>query len=365
MCRHPVTKEKLSYLDLEKAAPEEGTQVQPRPAKEVDPLVQLYGTKPAAVTKFLQKTLAADGENKIIVFSQWHQMLKLMGTTLKKNKIPFAWAPNADNSDDREKALEEFRSGEKRVLMLSLAHSASGTNLQMANHVVMVEPPGENKAHALATETQAIGRTLRIGQTRQVHVTYFLMEGTIEEDVYGALFAARQTADQASSQESRGERSASRQEQERVAAGGQPDEAKAPREAEAAGVSSPSASQRPSVPDNSRPAKRAKQAKRQTKWDDEDDDDDECIITKVIGTPSAGAMPRQAATNPRERQQPGGSGNVRASPQPMQPPPPPEEAAAGDSTGTKACPICGRKDLTGMGNAEINQHIDSCLSGFA
>ena len=46
----------------------------------------------------------------------------------------------------------------------------------MANHVVMVEPPGENKAHALATETQAIGRTLRIGQTRQVTVTYFLME---------------------------------------------------------------------------------------------------------------------------------------------------------------------------------------------
>ncbi|MEC8112829.1 MAG: hypothetical protein VX121_08745, partial [Pseudomonadota bacterium] len=32
-----------------------------------------------------------------------------------------------------------------RVLLLSSKHNASGTNLQCADHVVFVEPPGTNK----------------------------------------------------------------------------------------------------------------------------------------------------------------------------------------------------------------------------
>ena len=65
-------------------------------------MVQQYGTKPAAIIKFLKETLARDPTNRIILFSQWHQMLGLLGATLRKNKIPFAWAPKAENSADRE-----------------------------------------------------------------------------------------------------------------------------------------------------------------------------------------------------------------------------------------------------------------------
>lgn len=40
--------------------------------------------------------------------------------------------------------------------------------------------------------TQAIGRTLRLGQTQQVKVRYFLMENSIEEDIYEALATTRE-----------------------------------------------------------------------------------------------------------------------------------------------------------------------------
>ena len=54
------------------------------------------------------------------------------------------------------------------MLMLSLAHAAAGTNLQMANHVVLVEPAGQNKSHGAAIEAQAVGRCIRIGQKQLV-----------------------------------------------------------------------------------------------------------------------------------------------------------------------------------------------------
>ena len=64
--------------------------------------------------------------------------------------------------------LQRFKSGQVKVLMLSLAHAAAGTNLQMANHVILVEPAGHNKSHGAAIEAQAVGRCVRLGQTQVV-----------------------------------------------------------------------------------------------------------------------------------------------------------------------------------------------------
>jgi hypothetical protein len=47
----------------------------------------------------------------------------------------------------RDAALSAFRSGSVRVLMLSMEYAASGTNLQCANHVILLEPAGRNPGH--------------------------------------------------------------------------------------------------------------------------------------------------------------------------------------------------------------------------
>ena len=48
------------------------------------------------------------------------------------------------------------------MLLLSSKHNASGTNLQCANHVLFVEPPGTNPRDAYAIETQAISLRVRV-----------------------------------------------------------------------------------------------------------------------------------------------------------------------------------------------------------
>ena len=85
--------------------------------------------------------------------------------------------------------LSKFRAGKLLAILLSLKHSASGTNLQCANHVLLLHPPGRNRADMQAVETQAIGRTVRIGQTRRVVVTRFILNDTIEQRMQQRLLA--------------------------------------------------------------------------------------------------------------------------------------------------------------------------------
>ncbi|ORY41314.1 hypothetical protein BCR33DRAFT_344098 [Rhizoclosmatium globosum] len=211
---------------------------EPMVFKPVPPIVMKHGTKPAAVADFLRKTLAASPDNRIIVFSKWHSMLNLLAKTLNALNIPNLFPKKALNQKVAQEAYEattmstpvskgkkralpsstpdqyetstsriadpinEFKtSSEFRILMLSLQESASGTNLQCANTIVMLEPAsGDNSAHAIATEQQAIGRAVRFGvniffvivrlltkkilANSMVRVYKFIVRGTIEEDLY-------------------------------------------------------------------------------------------------------------------------------------------------------------------------------------
>lgn len=57
--------------------------------------------------------------------------------------------------------------------------------------VIIMEPAGQNSTHGVAMETQAIGRSVRLGQTRHVTVTRFVIEGTIEEKIHELNVEAR------------------------------------------------------------------------------------------------------------------------------------------------------------------------------
>merc|ERR1719162_1354837 len=71
------------------------------------------------------------------------------------------------------------------VLMLSLAQSASGTNLTAASHVVFLHPMlAPTAERSVAHELQAIGRARRHGQRKDVvHVWRFVTVGTVEQDL--------------------------------------------------------------------------------------------------------------------------------------------------------------------------------------
>ena len=140
-----------------------------------------YGSKPAALIRFLE---ARSNDEKVIVFSYWHDTLKLIQTTLRRNKLNSVFC---DKGRQMSQALTEVTSGDVRILLLSAESKASGANLQVASHVVLLDPAGSSAEHGSALEEQAIGRAVRMGQNRNVTVTRFCCKGTLETELFLAI----------------------------------------------------------------------------------------------------------------------------------------------------------------------------------
>ena len=79
---------------------------------------------------------------------------------------------------ERDQVLERFRAGEDPVFLISLKAGGVGLNLTEADYCFLLDPWWNP-----ATEAQAIDRTHRIGQTRQVMVYRLIARDTIEEKV--------------------------------------------------------------------------------------------------------------------------------------------------------------------------------------
>ena len=76
---------------------------------------------------------------RFIVFSQWDNMLRLIGNTLSENGIPNVFVSGHPSVKNR--AIHTFQTDPKtRVIMLSLQNAASGTNLTQATHILFTDP---------------------------------------------------------------------------------------------------------------------------------------------------------------------------------------------------------------------------------
>jgi SNF2 family DNA or RNA helicase len=139
-----------------------------------------YGTKMMALLVFLSELLNSDPTNRIIIFSQYHSMLKLIGRILSCYSIQFVYCEGHVFSMNA--SLTAFQSDPAtRIILLSSEDSNSGIHLTAANHVILVDVLNKSPTEALAAEQQAIGRAVRIGQLRPVTITRFITRNTVEE----------------------------------------------------------------------------------------------------------------------------------------------------------------------------------------
>jgi SNF2 family DNA or RNA helicase len=192
----PMCRTALSELDLQKViikALEELMEGDENPnlpqSKELTGLIQKYGTKMGNLIYYL-RNLWKKGPSKVIIFSQWDQMLHRIGDTLRSNSIESVYVRG--NVTARNKAITAFKGKDSKakVIMLSLDNAASGTNLTEASHIFLMDPVSGTKEEALATERQAIGRAHRLGQNSQVTVVRMIIKDTVEHDLYLRNFAA-------------------------------------------------------------------------------------------------------------------------------------------------------------------------------
>lgn len=124
----------------------------------------------------LIQELHAEG-HKVLLFSQFVSMLKIIRTKLEELNLPFHWLTGA--STDRAGIVKAFQEDEKAsVFLLSLKAGGSGLNLTAASYVILYDPWWNP-----AVENQAIDRAHRIGQTQPVMAYRMLTKSTIEEKI--------------------------------------------------------------------------------------------------------------------------------------------------------------------------------------
>ena len=122
-------------------------------------------------------------EDKCIVFSQWDEMLEKIAIILTKENIKIVYCSGTVYQKNR--AIKQFKtSSDVNIILLSSKHSASGINLTEANKIILVEPVYGSKEHREDIESQSIGRSARLSQTKPIEVIRFIIKNTIEEEIY-------------------------------------------------------------------------------------------------------------------------------------------------------------------------------------
>jgi superfamily II DNA or RNA helicase len=120
---------------------------------------------------------AMDGGHRMLVFSQFVSMLRLIEEELKNEGINYCYLDGA--TKDRAAAVDRFQSGsDMPVFLISLKAGGTGLNLSAADTVLHVDPWWNP-----AVEDQATDRAHRIGQTQVVTSYKLITRGTVEEKI--------------------------------------------------------------------------------------------------------------------------------------------------------------------------------------
>jgi superfamily II DNA or RNA helicase len=128
------------------------------------------------------------GGHRALVFSQFTSFLGIVRAQLDAAGVAYCYLDGS--TSNRAKVLRSFKEGSAPVFLISLKAGGFGLNLTEADYCFILDPWWNP-----AAEAQAVDRTHRIGQTRNVMVYRLIAKATIEEKVMAlkarkaALFA--------------------------------------------------------------------------------------------------------------------------------------------------------------------------------
>jgi len=127
--------------------------------------------------------------HKALVFSQFTSFLDILRRGLDKEHIVHEYLDG--QTRDREARVRRFQEDDHcRLFLISLKAGGLGLNLTAAEYVFLLDPWWNP-----AIEAQAIDRTHRIGQTRNVFAYRLIARDTIEEKILELQKTKRELAD--------------------------------------------------------------------------------------------------------------------------------------------------------------------------
>ncbi len=127
--------------------------------------------------------------HRVLVFSQFVQMLHIIRSWLQISEMPFCYLDGT--SKDRFEQVDRFNnSSDIPVFLISLKAGGTGLNLTSADYVIHYDPWWNP-----AVENQATDRSHRIGQTKQVFSYKLICRNTVEEKILSLQESKKNVAD--------------------------------------------------------------------------------------------------------------------------------------------------------------------------
>jgi SNF2 family DNA or RNA helicase len=131
----------------------------------------------AKIDVLMEQIENKSSQHKILVFSQFVSMLDLIKIELDKRNITYEYLTG--QTKNRASKVNAFQENtEIRVFLISLKAGGTGLNLTEADYVYLVDPWWNP-----AVENQAIDRSYRIGQKKNVIAVRLICPDTIEEKI--------------------------------------------------------------------------------------------------------------------------------------------------------------------------------------
>lgn len=140
-----------------------------------------FDTKIAEVMSILDSVFTTNHE-KVVIFSQWERMTRLVKAELEERKIGYRYLHGGVPGNKRKSLLDEFHGNADCHVFLSTDAGGVGLNLQAASLVINLDIPWNP-----AVLEQRIGRIHRHGQKRNVNVINLVSRQSIEERMLSVL----------------------------------------------------------------------------------------------------------------------------------------------------------------------------------
>ncbi|REC46145.1 DEAD/DEAH box helicase [Chryseobacterium pennipullorum] len=146
------------------------------------------GENAVKIEVLMEQILGKSKDHKILIFSQFVGMLDLLKAELEHHGIPFEYL-TGQTKNRGEKVAHFQENNTIRVFLISLKAGGVGLNLTQADYIYLVDPWWNP-----AAENQAIDRSYRIGQTKNVIAVRMICSNTVEEKILSLQRKKKQLA---------------------------------------------------------------------------------------------------------------------------------------------------------------------------
>ena len=130
----------------------------------------------------LLENIFENGDEKVVIFSEWERMTRLVALELEKRNIRYEYLNGSISAKQRGVLVENFNSLPESRVFISTDAGSTGLNLQVASTLINLDLPWNP-----AVLEQRIARIFRLGQERPVQILNLVSKNSIEEGMIAKL----------------------------------------------------------------------------------------------------------------------------------------------------------------------------------